>query len=183
MAARDRMPARVLLGAPCDLLLLCLSFRLRWFRREHRRPRGQRCRPSTGEGATRNQIAEHATVVRVDAATGDVTAVVPVGPDPLLLAVASGRIWTLNLGDGTLSLVDPSSNEARTVRRGRWSAWPRTLGTCGWPATKRSLPTRRREGAGGGLVRPRIKAAVRAPRRGVPWRGAGVGVAHGPRGR
>ena len=63
-------------------------------------------------------MAEHATVVQVDAATGDVRSVVPVGPDPLLLAVASGRIWTLNLGDGSLSLVDPSSDDARTVRPG-----------------------------------------------------------------
>jgi DNA-binding beta-propeller fold protein YncE len=61
---------------------------------------------------------EHATVVRVDAGTGAIEAVVPVGPDPLLLAVASGRIWTANLGDGTLSRVDPSSNEATTVRPG-----------------------------------------------------------------
>jgi DNA-binding beta-propeller fold protein YncE len=65
-----------------------------------------------------DQVVEHATVVRVDAATGAVKAVVPVGPDPLLLSVASGRIWTLNLGDGTLSRVEPSSNEARTIRRG-----------------------------------------------------------------
>ncbi len=42
----------------------------------------------------------------------------PVGPDPLLLTVTSGRIWTLNLGDGTLSRVNPSSNQATTVRRG-----------------------------------------------------------------
>ncbi len=68
--------------------------------------------------ASRDHVVGHATVVRVDAETGAVEAVVPVGPDPLLLAVASGRIWTLNLGDGTLSRVEPSSNEARTVRRG-----------------------------------------------------------------
>ncbi len=67
---------------------------------------------------SRDHKARHATVVRVDAATGAVRAVVPVGPDPLLLAVASGRIWTLNLGNGSLSVVDPSSNGARTVRPG-----------------------------------------------------------------
>ncbi len=72
----------------------------------------------TKVSASRDHVVEHATVVRVDAETGAVEAVVPVGPDPLLLAVASGRIWTLNLGDGTLSRVEPSSNEARTVRRG-----------------------------------------------------------------
>ena len=119
VAARDRMPARVLLGR----LAICCCFVFV--------PAGGGCDdgtpdrsssdapgPSTNEGATPDQIARHATAVRVDAATGDVMAVVPVGPDPLLLGVASGRIWTLNLGDGTLSLVDPLSNEARTVRRG-----------------------------------------------------------------
>jgi DNA-binding beta-propeller fold protein YncE len=58
------------------------------------------------------------TVIRVDAQSGSVEAVVPVGPDPLLLTVASGRVWTLNLGDGSLSEVDPATNEARTVRPG-----------------------------------------------------------------
>lgn len=119
MAARDRMPARVLLGR----LAICCCFVFV--------PAGGGCDdgapdrsssdapgPSANEGATPDQIARHATAVRVDAATGGVMAVVPVGPDPLLLAVAAGRIWTLNLGDGTLSLVDPLSNEARTVRRG-----------------------------------------------------------------
>jgi len=61
---------------------------------------------------------DHSTVVRVDAQSGRVEAVIPVGPDPLLLTVASGRVWTLNLGDGTLSQVDPATNEATTVRPG-----------------------------------------------------------------
>jgi DNA-binding beta-propeller fold protein YncE len=34
------------------------------------------------------------------------------------LTVASGRVWTLNLGDGSLTEVDPGTNEARTVRPG-----------------------------------------------------------------
>jgi len=65
-----------------------------------------------------DRVPEHATVVEVDATSGALIAVVPVGPDPLLLSVAAGRIWTLNLGDGTLSLVDPSSREARAIRPG-----------------------------------------------------------------
>jgi DNA-binding beta-propeller fold protein YncE len=55
----------------------------------------------------------------VDPATGRIEAIVSVGPNPLLLSVASGRIWTLNFGDGTLSVVDPSSNDARTIRVGK----------------------------------------------------------------
>lgn len=58
------------------------------------------------------------TVVRVNARSGSVEAVIPVGPDPLLLTIASGRVWTLNLGDGSLSEVDPDTNEARIVRPG-----------------------------------------------------------------
>jgi streptogramin lyase len=54
-------------------------------------------------------------VVRVDTISQEIEAVVPVGPDPKLLAVASGRVWTLNLGDGTLSRIDPSSNKASTL--------------------------------------------------------------------
>jgi hypothetical protein len=58
-------------------------------------------------------VPEHATVVRVGAATGAVGAVVPVGPEPFLFVVVSDWVWTLNLGDGTLSLIDPSSQLRR----------------------------------------------------------------------
>jgi DNA-binding beta-propeller fold protein YncE len=61
---------------------------------------------------------DHNTVVRVDAQSGRVEAVIPVGPDPLLLTVASGRVWTLNLGEGTLSQVDPATNTATSLRPG-----------------------------------------------------------------
>jgi len=60
----------------------------------------------------------HNTVVRVDSASGRVEAVVPVGPDPLLLTTTLDQVWTLNLGDGTLSRVDPVTNAATTVRIG-----------------------------------------------------------------
>ena len=63
----------------------------------------------------------HGTIVRVDAQSGSVEAVIPVGPDPLLLTVASGRVWTLNLGDGSLTQVDPGTNEARPFAPERWS--------------------------------------------------------------
>jgi len=56
--------------------------------------------------------------VRVDAQSGRVKAVIPVGHDPFFLTFASGRVWILNLGDGTLSQVDPATNEASTVRPG-----------------------------------------------------------------
>lgn len=80
------------------------------------------CETSDGVPGTTKTVSirpvDHSTVVRVDAQSGSVEAVIPVGPDPLLLTVASGRVWTLNLGDGSLSAVDPATNEARTVRPG-----------------------------------------------------------------
>lgn len=55
-------------------------------------------------------MPRHATVAKIDPVREEVEAIAPVGPKPLLLEVASGRIWTLNLGDGTLSRVNRSSN-------------------------------------------------------------------------
>ena len=61
---------------------------------------------------------DHDSVVRVDPASGVVQAVVSVGPDPLLMDVASEQVWTLNLGDGTLSRIDPATNRATSVSLG-----------------------------------------------------------------
>jgi streptogramin lyase len=61
---------------------------------------------------------DHATLVRIDAASVTVRAVFRVGPDPLLLATASDHVWTLNLGDGTLTQLDPASGDVNTVRFG-----------------------------------------------------------------
>lgn len=61
---------------------------------------------------------DHDSVVRIDPTSGVVEAVVPVGSDPLLMGVASGQVWTLNLGDGTLSRIDPATNRATTIRIG-----------------------------------------------------------------
>jgi streptogramin lyase len=57
----------------------------------------------------------HASVVRIDAVSGCVKAVIGVGADPLLLAIAAGRVWTLDFGDGTLSRIDPGANAAAHV--------------------------------------------------------------------
>jgi DNA-binding beta-propeller fold protein YncE len=72
-----------------------------------------------GTASPREQaIVDHDSVVRVDPASGRVQAVVRVGPDPLLMEVASGHVWTLNLGDGTLSRIDPATNRATTMSIG-----------------------------------------------------------------
>jgi DNA-binding beta-propeller fold protein YncE len=71
--------------------------------------------PTASHNGTR---VEHHSVVRVDPTSGLVQAVISVGPDPLLMDVASERVWTLNLGDGTLSLIDPATNRATSVSIG-----------------------------------------------------------------
>ena len=58
----------------------------------------------------------HDSVVGIDAETGEVVAVVEVGSDPLLLTVAGGQVWTLDLGDGALTRIDPVTYEPSTVR-------------------------------------------------------------------
>lgn len=58
----------------------------------------------------------HDSVVGLHAETGDVAAIIPVGRDPLLLAVAGGHVWTLDLGDGALTRIDPVRNQPSTVR-------------------------------------------------------------------
>ena len=55
------------------------------------------------------------TVVAVDAATGAIGHVVPVGRDPLFLTVAAGRVWVLNVADGTLSMIDPGSGAEKRL--------------------------------------------------------------------
>jgi virginiamycin B lyase len=50
-------------------------------------------------------------LVAVDASTGAVLALIPVGPKPRFLTAGGGSIWTLNQGDGTVSRVDTSTKK------------------------------------------------------------------------
>jgi YVTN family beta-propeller protein len=63
----------------------------------------------TNTGAPRT--AEPGSVQRIDPATNQVTATIPVGPVPRFLAAGEGGVWTLNQGDGTVSRIDPASNK------------------------------------------------------------------------
>jgi virginiamycin B lyase len=47
----------------------------------------------------------------VDASSGAVLAMIPVGPKPRFLAAGGGSIWTLNQGDGTVTRVDAQSRK------------------------------------------------------------------------
>lgn len=51
-------------------------------------------------------------VQRIDPGTNTVVASVPVGPVPRFLAAGEGGVWTLNWGDGSMTKVDPETNEA-----------------------------------------------------------------------
>jgi DNA-binding beta-propeller fold protein YncE len=68
-----------------------------------------------GCGGTEPPHVRHASVVRVDATSGRVKAVVPVGVDPLQLAVAARQVWTLEFGEGTLARIDPETNKPAAV--------------------------------------------------------------------
>jgi streptogramin lyase len=68
-----------------------------------------------GCGGTEPPRVRHASVVRVDARSGRVEAVVPVGVDPLQLVVAARQVWTMEFGQGTLARIDPATNKAAAV--------------------------------------------------------------------
>jgi sugar lactone lactonase YvrE len=68
-----------------------------------------------GCGGTEPPRVRNASVVRVDARSGRVEAVVPVGVDPLQLVVAARQVWTMEFGEGTLARIDPGTNKAAAV--------------------------------------------------------------------
>jgi streptogramin lyase len=68
-----------------------------------------------GCGGAEALRVRHASVVRVDATSGRVEAVVRVGVDPLQLVVAARQVWTMEFGQGTLARIDPASNKAAAV--------------------------------------------------------------------
>jgi YVTN family beta-propeller protein len=50
-------------------------------------------------------------VARIDAATGTLLAEVPVGSGPMSIAIGESAVWVANQGDGTVSRVDPATNQ------------------------------------------------------------------------
>lgn len=83
---------------------------------------GPRATPSAGSSPTvaptvaGGRSAPGDSVVAVDARTGNVVATILVGPDPKVVEVAAGQVWTLDLGDGALSRIDPVAREAVRLR-------------------------------------------------------------------
>jgi DNA-binding beta-propeller fold protein YncE len=72
--------------------------------------------PDDGSPPAEPDHPRHGTVVRIDPDSGEIQDVYDVGGDPLLLAVASGRVWVMNFVEGTLSRIDPSAEHATSVR-------------------------------------------------------------------
>jgi hypothetical protein len=72
--------------------------------------------PTTWPTVASGRSAPGDSVVAVDAASGEVIAVLDVGPDPKVVASAAGQVWTLNLGDGGLSRIDPAALTVTPVR-------------------------------------------------------------------
>ena len=56
------------------------------------------------------------TAVRLDAATGKVTARVDVGNDPEAIAAGPDGVWVANSADGTVSKIDPGGSQVSTIR-------------------------------------------------------------------
>jgi virginiamycin B lyase len=50
-------------------------------------------------------------VARIDAATGNLLADVPVGSGPMSIAIGEGAVLVANQGDGTVSRIDPATNQ------------------------------------------------------------------------
>jgi len=51
------------------------------------------------------------TLVRIDPATNEVVATIPVGKNPSAAAIGESGIWVANRDDGTVSRIDPQTNE------------------------------------------------------------------------
>jgi len=50
-------------------------------------------------------------VARIDAATGSILAEVTLGDTPPSITDGEGAVWVANQGDGTVSRIDPATNE------------------------------------------------------------------------
>jgi DNA-binding beta-propeller fold protein YncE len=58
---------------------------------------------------------EHSVIMKVDPASNQIAAQIPVGKNPRFATSGAGAVWTLNQGDGTLSRVDTRSAKVVAV--------------------------------------------------------------------
>jgi YVTN family beta-propeller protein len=57
-------------------------------------------------------------VTRIDPLSGS-TVTIPVGSHPSAIAYGAGSVWVTNAGDGTISRIDPATNNVtKTIKVG-----------------------------------------------------------------
>jgi serine/threonine-protein kinase len=71
--------------------------------------------PAAGPESSPTTSALADYVARINPATGVVTAKIPVGPDPIDVAVGEGSVWVLD-GDGSVERIDPVSGKAVLIQ-------------------------------------------------------------------
>ena len=131
-----------------------------------------------GAGSVWVANQESFDVTRIDAATGDVLATVPVGATPVQIVWDGEAVWVANMGSRTVSRIDPATNSvtdsvyvqtpvfALAVGGGR--LWMTSLGTSAFPGNLAwvDLATRRLGG----------RTFVATTPEGVAWDGSYVWV-------
>ncbi len=74
-----------------------------------RRLRARASPPAKAPSGSRTRSSD--TVSRIDPATNTIVERIPVGDDPIAVAVGDGSVWVTNYLDGTVSRIDPATNE------------------------------------------------------------------------
>ncbi len=54
-------------------------------------------------------------VLRIDPGTGETLASIEAGPDPRFIAVGAGSVWVMNQGDGSVTRVDPETDQGEKI--------------------------------------------------------------------
>lgn len=71
-----------------------------------------------GEGAVWATSSMGDAVLRINPTTSTVQATIRVGNHPSGIAVGADRVWVANGQDGTVSTIDPQTNEVGTTHLG-----------------------------------------------------------------
>lgn len=65
-------------------------------------------------------LDSHGTVTKIPVSGSGGTDSIEVGADPQDIVAAEGSVWVANSGDGTVSRIDPVSEQVTTIRVGRY---------------------------------------------------------------
>ena len=72
------------------------------------------------DGPEPNVPPRPGTLLRIDALTGDLDAVIPVGKRPTGVATGRGSVWVANSREKTISKIDPQTNQVVDTIRMRY---------------------------------------------------------------